>query len=72
MLRGYSPLVTKGQYFIIEDTICYNGIEDGPEPPNAYDAVHKFLSETDDFESDRGRESFILTWNPHGYLKRVR
>jgi cephalosporin hydroxylase len=36
------------------------------------EAVDIFLSENDDFVIDASREKFYLTWNPRGYLKRVK
>lgn len=69
-LRSYAPLVTGGQYVIVEDTNV-NGhpvlMEHGPGP---MEAVDEFLGETDAFEVDRDREKFALTFNPHGYLRR--
>ena len=35
-------------------------------------AVKDFLRETDDFEVDESMHKFFLTFNPRGYLKRVR
>lgn len=69
ILRLYSPLVTKGSYFVIEDGICHHGLEVGPNP-GPYEAISTFINENKDFEIDRGRESFLITWNPRGYLKR--
>jgi len=72
VLRNYSRFVKKGMYFIVEDGICrYPFIEDGPKP-GPYEAVHEFLRENEDFVIDKTREKFILTYNPDGYLKRVR
>jgi cephalosporin hydroxylase len=73
-LRFYSPLVTIGSYFIVEDGIVdlfqpgemnFNG--EGPLP-----AVQHFLSENPNFEVDADRERYLLTYNPAGFLKRVR
>ncbi len=71
VLQTYGPLVTLGSYLIIEDSNCHHGVDIGP-CPGPYEAVEQFLRETDDFEVDRSRESFFITWNPRGYLKRVR
>uniref|UniRef100_A0A7V5XHZ6 Uncharacterized protein n=1 Tax=Thermodesulfobacterium geofontis TaxID=1295609 RepID=A0A7V5XHZ6_9BACT len=32
--------------------------------------METFLAENSDFEADREKESFIITWNPKGYLRR--
>lgn len=71
VLRAYSPLVRPGGYFIVEDGICGHGVDTGPSP-GPYEAVEAFLKESRDFELDRGRESFGITWNPKGYLRRTR
>ena len=70
ILRKYSDLITKGSYFIIEDGICHHGLDVGPDP-GPYEAIETFMSETNSFEIDRSKESFLITWNPKGFLKRV-
>jgi cephalosporin hydroxylase len=71
-LRLYSPLVTPGSYVVVEDTNL-NGHPVWPDfGPGPMEAVDLFLSENDDFEIDTSREKFYLTWNPRGYLKRVK
>ncbi len=69
VLRTYSGLIKPGSYFIVEDSICHHGLDVGPNP-GPYEAVEAFLQENKDFESDRTRESFVITWNPKGFLKR--
>jgi cephalosporin hydroxylase len=71
VLRTYQGLVKPGDYFIVEDSICHHGLDVGPMP-GPYDAVEEFVRENGDFQVDRMRESFFITWNPKGYLKRVR
>ena len=70
VLRVYSSLIKSGQYFIVEDTNCHHGVNRGPSP-GPYEAVETFLSESAEFESDRSKESFFITTNPKGYLRRV-
>ena len=72
-LRGYSVFVTVGSYFIVEDGICWHGLNVGPKP-GPYEAVETFLKEEQgkDFVLDRSQEAFLITWNPKGYLKRVK
>ena len=68
-LQFYSPLVTKGQYFIVEDTnhaYIHDRIEGTPLA-----AVKRFLAENKDFRIDESRERFQLTFNPSGYLERI-
>lgn len=69
VLRKYSALVKKGDYFIVEDSICHHGLDLGPTP-GPYEAIEEFVRENSDFEIDRERESFLITWNPKGYLRR--
>ena len=70
-LRLYSPMVTPGQYLIVEDTNI-NGhpvrISFGEGP---YEAVSDFLQESQAFVPDASRERLLLTFNPRGFLKRL-
>jgi cephalosporin hydroxylase len=67
-MRLYAPLVTPGNYMIVEDTnIGYWKPEWEPGPMRA---VEQFLAEDDRFTIDRAREKFFMTWNPNGYLLR--
>jgi len=68
-LRSYSVLIKPGDYLIVEDSICHHGLSVGPEP-GPYEAIETFVNENSDFEIDRSRESFLITWNPKGYLRR--
>jgi cephalosporin hydroxylase len=71
-LRSYQHFVTKNDYMIVEDTNI-NGhpvrSDFGPGPMEALDA---FLRESADFIIDRDKEKFLVTFNPRGYLKKVR
>lgn len=69
VLNSYSSLVKPGGYFIVEDSICHHGLEVGPKP-GPYEAIQTFLAGNQDFMTDRDRESFVITWNPLGFLKR--
>ncbi len=71
VLSLYSQLVSLGSYMIVEDSICHHGLEVGPSP-GPYEAIEKFLTQTPDFEVDKACEGFGITWNPNGYLRRVR
>lgn len=71
VLRLYSKLIKLGDYIIVEDSICHHGLNEGPKP-GPYEAIEAFCSENTDFESDRSRERFIMTWNPKGYLRRTK
>lgn len=69
VLRTYSSMVGSGGYFIVEDSICHHGLDAGPRP-GPYEAIETFMEGNSDYEIDRARESFLITWNPKGYLRR--
>lgn len=69
VLRTYSALTKPGGYFIVEDSICHHGLDVGPNP-GPYEAIESFIEENAEFEIDREKESFLITWNPKGFLKR--
>jgi len=71
-LAVYASLVNFGGYLIIEDTNV-NGHPVSPDyGPGPMEAVESFLARDSRFEIDQSREKFHLTFNPKGYLKRVR
>ena len=69
-LNTYQSLLGKDDFFIVEDTICHHGLSVGPKP-GPYEAVEAFISSNKSFAIDRCKESFLITWNPKGYLKRI-
>lgn len=75
----YSPLVTKGSYLVVFDTV----IEDMPrgffadrpwdKGNNPKTAVHEFLSSNDRFVIDKEIENkLLITVAPDGYLKCIK
>jgi cephalosporin hydroxylase len=68
-LAAYAPLVPVGCYLIVEDSNI--GLIREDLMPGPLEAVESFLSRRDDFEIDRDREKFLITFNPSGYLRRV-
>ena len=71
-LRIYSKLVTKGSYIIVEDTNI-NGHPVVPYfGPGPMEAVKEFLKDNKDFYIDKTKEKFLLTFNPNGYLKKIK
>ena len=70
VLETYSVLIKPGSYFIVEDSICHHGLDVGPKP-GPYEAIETFVKLNSNFVIDRSRESFLITWNPKGYLKRI-
>lgn len=69
-LEHFSPLVTPGSYLIVEDSNVNGHPVDPFFGPGPYEAVQKFLDSQHDFERDASREKFLLTFNPHGFLRR--
>lgn len=71
-LKNYSKLVTQGSYIIVEDTNI-NGHPVLPDfGPGPMEAVDEFLRENKDFCIDRDKEKFYLTFNPKGYLRKIK
>jgi cephalosporin hydroxylase len=78
-LRLYSPLVRKGGYVIVLDTVVEDMPEDFfPDRPwgkgnNPKTAVHAFLKESDRFEIDREMDAkLLITTAPNGYLRCIK
>jgi len=69
-LAVYAPLVPVGCYVIVEDSNIGKIRKD--LMPGPLEAVATFLAQTDEFVVDREREKFLITFNPSGYLRRVR
>jgi cephalosporin hydroxylase len=66
----YAPLVSTGSYIIVEDSNV-NGHPVVPSfGPGPMEAIEEFLTESDEFEVDRRREKFLLTFNPRGFLRK--
>jgi len=75
----YAPLVTKGQYLIVSDTI----VEDIPEQShrprpwghgnNPKTALNAYVNESNRFEEDKYINSKLLTtFTPNGYMKCIK
>ena len=69
-LEVYAPLVPIGCYLIVEDSNIGRIRKD--LLPGPFEAIETFLAGSDAFEIDRAREKFLITFNPSGYLRRVR
>jgi cephalosporin hydroxylase len=69
----YAPLVTIGSYLIVEDThanghpVPWEYDNEGP-----YEAVQEFLTDNDEFAIDTECEKYLMTFNPNGFLRRIR
>ncbi len=70
VLNTYSPLIRIGDYFIVEDSINYDGVFANQDFGVAR-AIQDFVAQGD-FVSDRSKEPYVITWNPKGFLRKVR
>jgi cephalosporin hydroxylase len=74
-LKLYADLVSFDSYFVVED-----GVVDLFDPPVGWSsarpgplhAIRRFLEEDHRFMPDLDCERFGMTYNPHGYLRRIR
>jgi cephalosporin hydroxylase len=76
-LHFYADLVSPGSYLIVED-----GVVDvfdpraaprlGWEQPGPLEAIGEFLKSDERFVIDAGRERYLITYNPCGFLRRVK
>jgi cephalosporin hydroxylase len=65
-LHAYSPLVTQGNYLVVEDT-NWNSWR-GRFDPGPLEALREFLAHDNRFTVDRTKEKFFMTFHPTGYL----
>ena len=71
-LKMYAPMVSRGSYLIVEDTHM-DGVPTYPSlGPGPMAAVRKFLADggSKEFKQDLGREAFIMTFQPGGWLRK--
>jgi cephalosporin hydroxylase len=68
----YAPFVTVGSYLIVEDTNVRGHPVEPDHIPGPHEAVEEFPAREPAFERDYGRERFLMTFNPGGYLLRTR
>jgi len=71
-LRIYSRYVSKGYYLIVEDSNINGHPVLKVFGPGPMEAIDEFLVENANFVVDTSREKFYLTFNPKGYLKRIK
>lgn len=73
-LNLYAPLVTVGQYLVVEDTFISRygcqGVrfQDG----SSWEALLDWLPKNPEFEADTNRDRHLLSMNPGGWLRRVK
>jgi len=76
VMRFFDRWLREGDYLIVEDGIV-TALDEAPRfDGGPLRAIHQFLSETDgDYQIDRSMTDFWgknLTWNPDGYIARVK
>jgi cephalosporin hydroxylase len=71
-LRTWHGLVSVGSYVIVEDSNINNHPAHPRFGPGPMEAIDEFLSESDRFVVDETKHKFLMTFNPRGYLKRIR
>ena len=68
----YSKFVTRNSYMIVEDS----NVNGHPIMPNwgegPFEAIEEFLNNNDSFEIDKDREKYYMTFNPNGYLRKIK
>lgn len=73
-LLKYSHLVSLGSYFIVEDGLLdlFSSMEGIGGYSGPLNATIKFLKEEKNFIIDEDCERYLITYNPKGFLKRIR
>jgi cephalosporin hydroxylase len=71
-LRIYSEMVTAESYLIVEDTNVNGHPVLQTHGAGPMEAVEQFLRETSEFAPDCAREKFFITFNPKGYLRKLK
>ena len=71
-LAAFGPMVSVGSYVIVQDTNL-NGHPVVPDyGPGPWEAVEGFLEKHPEFEVDKSREKFLVSFFPSGYLRRTK
>lgn len=71
-LELYSTFVPVGHYMIVEDSNIHGHPVLRAHGEGPGEAVVDFLRRCDDFRTDPSRERHLLSFNPGGFLRRVR
>jgi cephalosporin hydroxylase len=71
-LHAYAPMVTPGSYLVVEDTNINGHPVYEHFGPGPMEAVEDFLKDNDAFAVDVTREKLLLTFNPRGWLRKLR
>lgn len=71
-MQIYNKFVPVGSYMIVEDSNLNGNPVWETYGPGPKEAIEEFMATNDEFEMDTSREKFMLTFNPNGYLRRVK
>lgn len=71
-LKVYGRLVSKGSYLILEDTNINGHPVNSKFGPGPMEALVEFMKKNNNYVSDEAAEKFFLTFNPRGYLLRIK
>ncbi len=71
-LEAYAALVTPRQYLIVEDCNIHGHPVRDDLPAGPFEAVESWLPKNAEFIRDPACERFLLTFNPGGYLRRMK
>lgn len=69
-IERYSPLVTLGQFLIVEDTMLNGYPVHDDFGPGPMEAVETFMQASNEFILDPIGDKFLVSFNPKGYLRR--
>jgi cephalosporin hydroxylase len=71
-LEAYHRHVSVGSYLVVEDTNLNGHPVEREHGPGPWEAVQAFLPRHPEFVHDLEMDKFLLSFNPRGYLKRLR
>jgi cephalosporin hydroxylase len=71
-LEAYAPLVSVGHYLVVEDTNMSGHPVHWKQGPGPMEAIEGWLPDHPEFECDERPERFLLTFQPHGWLRRTK
>ncbi len=71
-MKKYSGIVSKGCYMIVEDTNVKGHPIDIDSEDDPMSAIEMFMRNNHDFKTDRQKEKFLLSFNPSGYLLKIK
>jgi len=70
-LAVYAPMVTSGQFLVVEDTMLNGHPVHADFGPGPMEAVDDFLAKSTPFVLDPLGDKFLVSFNPRGYLRRL-